>query len=649
MLGFFRRIINSKAGLVITFLTLGVIAIAFAAGDVTGLASGSGGMTKTTVARVGRVAIGEAQLKQRVGDQLNQLRQENPTVDMPAFVAGGGVEGVLDQLLTGIALEQFGQDQGMAVSRALIGSELQNIPALQGPNGKFDQKIYERVLQQRRMTDAQVQGEIGQQAMARFLLAPTIGAAQMPASFSLPYASLLLERRAGQIALIPAEAMTAGPAPTDADLQTFYKANTARYTVPERRVIRYARVTPDTLKAQIQPSEAEIAQAYNKDRAKYGAKEKRTITQVVVLDQKAADALAAKVKGGAAIADAARAAGLEPRTITAVEKSAYAAQTSPAAADAVFAAAKGGTVGPAKGAVGFIVARVDAVEQVAAKSLAEAHEDSAKALTQQKTVAALGAVHDKLDDAIANNSNFAELVGDAKLTAQATPALTATGLNPDDAASKPDPAMAEIVKAAFAAEEGDAPVMVQTAPDGSFALVALDRIVHAAPRPFAQVREAVVKDVQADRARKAARAAASAALAKVQKGTPLAQALNDAGAKGAKIQPIGAVRGQLASNPRGVDPALAMLFSLPGGGARMLEAPNGAGWLIVKLDTIVAGDAASMPPLVASTRRDLGRLVGREYAEQFTNAVKAEMKVTRNAAELARIKADLSGKDASNQ
>lgn len=88
MLGFFRRIINSKAGLVITFLTLGVIAIAFAAGDVTGLASGSGGMTKTTVARVGRVAIGEAQLKQRVGDQLNQLRQEiRPSTCRPSSPA----------------------------------------------------------------------------------------------------------------------------------------------------------------------------------------------------------------------------------------------------------------------------------------------------------------------------------------------------------------------------------------------------------------------------------------------------------------------------------------------------------------------------------------------------------------------------------
>ncbi len=119
MLGFFRRITNSKIGLVITFVTLGMIALAFAAGDVTGLSAGSGGMTKTTVARIGNVAIGEAQLKQRVGDQLNEIHQQNPGVDMPTFVANGGVEGVLDQLITGIALEKFGQDQGMAVSRAV--------------------------------------------------------------------------------------------------------------------------------------------------------------------------------------------------------------------------------------------------------------------------------------------------------------------------------------------------------------------------------------------------------------------------------------------------------------------------------------------------------------------------------------------------
>ncbi|WP_298672702.1 peptidylprolyl isomerase [uncultured Sphingomonas sp.] len=647
MLGFFRRITNSKIGLIITFGVLAMIAVAFAAGDVTGLRSGSGAMTTTTVARIGNTVIGEAQLKQRVTDQLNEIRQQNPTVDMATLIANGGVESILDQLTTGIALEKFGQDQGMAVSRALVGSELQSIPALIGPTGKFDQAAYERILQQRRLTDAQIQGEIAQQTMARFLMGPTVGATQMPESVALPYASLLLERRTGEVAIVPAAAMIGGPAPTDAEVQDFYKRNVARYTVPERRVIRYALVTSDMLKAQAQPSEAEIAQAYNADRAKYAAKERRTLTQVVVLDQKGAEALAAKAKAGS-IADAARAAGLEPRTISAVEKAAYASQTSAAAADAAFGAAKGAVIGPIKGGIGFIVAKVDAIEQVPAKTLAQVHEEIAKALTAQKTIAAMSKIHDKLDDAIADNANFSELANDNKLTMQATPALTSAGINPDDAASKPDPALAEIVKAGFAAEEGDSPTMVQLAPDGSFALVSLDRVVHSAPRPLDKVRDAVAKDFATDRARKAARQAASAILAKVQKGVPLAQAVAQSGAKGASTQPIGAVRGQI-NDPRGANPALALLFSLPGGGARLLEAPNNAGWMVVKLDTIVAGDAAKMPQLVTSTRRELGSMVGREYAEQFTNAVKAEMKATRNQAEIARVKADLAGKDASNQ
>ncbi|MFW2852071.1 SurA N-terminal domain-containing protein [Sphingomonas sp. TX0543] len=645
MLGFFRRLINSKVGLVITFVILGMIALAFAAGDVTGLRSGSGGMTKTTVARIGNTAIGEAQLKQRVTDQLNEIRQQNPAIDMPTLIADGGVESILDQLISGIALEKFGQDQGMSVSRALVGSELQSIPALIGPTGKFDQAIYERILQQRRMTDKQVQAEIAQQAMARFLLGATVGAAQVADSVALPYASLLLERRTGEAAFIPAAATAAGPAPTDAELADFYKRNVARYTVPERRVIRYARVNPEMVKAQAQPTEAEIAQAYNADRAKYAAKEKRSLTQVVVLDRKAADALVAKARSGS-IADAARAAGLEPRTLSSVEKSAYATQTSAAAADAAFGAVKGAVVGPIKGGVGFVVVKVDAIEQVPAKTLAQVHDEIAKALTVQKTTAAMSSIHDKLDDASAENANFSELVADNKLTAETSPALAATGINPDDPASKADPALAEIVKAGFAAEEGDSPTLVQTAADGSFALVALDRIVHSAPRPLTQVREAVAKDFIADRARKAARQAAAAVLAKVQKGTPLAQAA--AGVNGVAIRPLAGVRGQIAQQ-RGADPALALMFSLPGGAARMLEAANNTGWIVVKVATITAGDAGKVPPLVASTKRELGTLVGREYAMQFTNAVKAELKVQRNAADIARVKADLLGKDASNQ
>jgi peptidyl-prolyl cis-trans isomerase D len=72
------------------------------------------------------------------------------------------------------------------------------------------------------------------------------------------------------------------------------------------------------------------------------------------------------------------------------------------------------------------------------------------------------------------------------------------------------------------------------------------------------------------------------------------------------------------------------------------------GWLIVKVDKISPGDAAKAPQVIAATRQDLGRAMGPEYAQQFTEAVKRAMKVSQNADALARVKASLSGEGGSN-
>ncbi|KAK0339430.1 hypothetical protein LTR94_034533, partial [Friedmanniomyces endolithicus] len=132
--------------------------------------------------------------------------------------------------------------------------------------------------------------------------------------------------------------MPRGAAPGDAEVKQWYQKNIARYTTPERRVIRYAIVGPQQVAGQTNPTDAEIAQAYAADKATYAAKRQRDVALVTVLDQKAAQALADKVKAGTPIAQAARAAGLEARTIAKVERDALAKQTSAAIADAVFAA-----------------------------------------------------------------------------------------------------------------------------------------------------------------------------------------------------------------------------------------------------------------------------------------------------------------------
>jgi peptidyl-prolyl cis-trans isomerase D len=638
MLSFFRRLTKSKLGGVVAFFVLGVIAIAFAVSDITGFSSGgSVGLTGGDVAKVGDAEVTIADLKARVQNQVESARQQQPTLDVAQFIQQGQLETTLESEIAGLALEQFGLSHGMAVSKRRIDAEIAGIPALQGPNGKFDPAIYQRLLAERRLTDAQVRSDIARNMIAQALIAPTQGASQLPAGVAIPYASLLLERRAGQIAFVPSSAMRSGPAPTDAEIGTWYARNIARYTLPERRVVRYALVTPASINAQ--PTEAEIAADYAANRAKYAPTERRTVAQVVVADQAGANALAAAVRGGTDIAAAARAAGLEASTQANVDKATYARAASPALADAAFAAAQGTVVGPVRGPLGWTVAKVTAIERVAGRTLAQARGEIAAALRTRKTTEGLAEVQNAVDNALAENATFDEVVADRKLAARTTPALLAGGVDPLNPAPA-DPALAPLVAAAFQLQDGDPPSLVATGQDGSFAVVALGRVVPSAPRPLAEVRAAVTRDLLSDRARQAARRVANQILAKVNGGTPLAQA---AAGTGATVRPVATSRAELTRNPRGVQPPLALMFSMPQNTAKTLEAANNEGWYVVRLDRIQPGDARSNPAILQAARQEIGRAVGGEYVQQFARAARNAVGVRTDASALAQVRRDLLG------
>ena len=313
MLAFFRRLINSRLGLIVTFVALGLIALAFASGDVSSLrtqglaALGGGGGDLLTV---GHTHVTAPEFEQRLQGEVAAVRQQQPGITTPQFVAGGGFEATMARLTNALALEQFGQRQGMVVSKRAVDGQIASIPGLQGPNGEFDPQLFRQLLAERKLTEAGVRADLKRDMLATALTAPMLRSQPVPQQLALPYANLSLEKRAGVIAFVPSGAMPAGSAPTDAEIAALYNRNVARYTVPERRILRIARVTPDQVKAQATPSDAEIARAYNADRAKYAPAEKRTITQVVVLDQASANQLATKVKGGASLSAAAAAAGL---------------------------------------------------------------------------------------------------------------------------------------------------------------------------------------------------------------------------------------------------------------------------------------------------------------------------------------------------
>jgi peptidyl-prolyl cis-trans isomerase D len=109
------------------------------------------------------------------------------------------------------------------------------------------------------------------------------------------------------------------------------------------------------------------------------------------------------------------------------------------------------------------------------------------------------------------------------------------------------------------------------------------------------------------------------------------------------VQGISAVRRDIARQGQQVPPPLQLLFTMPRGKAKLLPAPNGAGWFVVYLDKVVPGDAAGAPDLIEAVKSQFAQVVGDEYAQQFTLAARARAKVKRNEDALGKLKQELQG------
>lgn len=641
MLSIFRRGFMAKIMLVI--LVIGLIAIVITGFGTGGSGVGGlGGMSGTTIASVGDETLSSARLTDEAQRQLTRLRREKPELDMAAFLGQGALEEVLDQLIDVTAAAVFGRRQGLGASRRMIDGDIASIQEFHDLTGRFDDSTFRRILAQEGMTEQQVREDFANRLLQRQLLGPVARSAHVPNALANQYASLLLETRSGMVGAVPSAAMGAGAEPSEAELAAFYRSSRARYTIPERRVIRYAVFGPENVAAQSQATEAEIQAAYRSDPA-YAARETRRLSQVV-LPEAQARALAQKVAAGTPFATAAQQVGRSAADIAlgANSREEYAAKSAPAVAAAVFGAAKGATVGPIRGPFGWHVVKVEDVNVSTARPIASVRGELAAQIQKTKAANALNELASKIEDSI-GESSFDEIVAAQKLAVKETPPLTAAGASPGTAGWQITPEVKPLLEGAFAMEPGEDPAVEAIQENQRYALIAVTRAIPATVPPLASIRDAVKADLVVRRASERARAVASAIVARINAGTPPAQAFAQAQVKLPPVQTLTASRRDIARADAQVPPPMAMMFSLPRGKARLLPAPDGRGWFVVYLDKIVPGDATKEPGLVQAVRTQFGEIIGEEYARQFTAAIRDDLKIERNDEALKKLKAELAG------
>lgn len=642
MLKFFRNIFKNKLGLVLTFALLGIIALAFAVGDVASNNSGSILSSGSDVASVGKEDITQRDLSTGVSQALNIVRRDNPTISTQAFIAQGGLQQVVEQLIDRTAIATFAQKYGLRAGNNLINSEIRQISAFRGTDGNFSEAVYKQALAQQNLSDAMVREDIRSGLLAQQLLQASTAGLALPDKIADRYALLFKERRIGSIGLIPSAAFLPKNDPSDADLAKYYAAHKDKFIRPERRVLRYAMIDESAVKGKIAPTDAEIRQRYERDKAKYAASVKRTILQLIVPTREAADAIRKKVEGGQSLEAAARTAGLQTSTIGPIDQSALAKQTSQAVAQAYFNASRGTLTQPAQGALGWYLGRVESETRQAGTTLEQATPEIRAALTEEKRVRALSDLASDVENELDGGTTLSDIAKQLNLTVETTKPVTADGRIYRENAMVPSQ-LIPVLSTAFQMEESS-PQVADVKRGQQFLVYEVSSIIPSAAAPLKEIRQDVAVAWKLSEGDKAAKATSERILAEVAKGKPLAEAIRSEKVALPPAQSVNLTRQQLAEQQNGrVPPPLALLFSMAQGTTKKLEIGNDRGYYLVELSKVELGKLSPDDPLVGQARSQLSKAFSDELGQEFIVAIRNQLGVKRNPEAIETVRKQLVG------
>ena len=643
MLQSFRSFFQSKWGVGFTLAFVGLIALAFASGDIVSTGGFGQVSSGSPVAKVGKDKIDAGELERSAQTILSRMRQNDPNATMASFVARGGVNDLLTYLVDRKAARQWGEQHGIYIGDRLVDSEIAKITRIQAPDGSVDPALYRQLLAERGVSDAEFRREVAEDLIGRQLTAANALGVQVPRKIAQRYAAVVLERRKGLIVTVPSAAFAPVTPPSEAEITNWYASRKGDYALPERRTIRYITFGDSVLKQVPVPTDAEIAARYNTNKAKYAPSDKRKLAQLVLPTEAAARAVAAEVAGGRSLEAAAGPKGLAVAPLGPLGKDEYALQSSAEAANAAFAAAKGKVVGPFKAPLGWLLVRVDGSEGNPGKTLAQARPELLKELGEEKRREAIAEFSARLEDDLANGATLPDLAKDMGLELRETAPLTANGQVFGQPGQSAPPELAKVLQAAFAMESERQPQLAEVDPGKTFMVFDAGTIAPAAPPPLASIRTQVIADLQLAKGAKAAKAAADKIKAQLERGIPVEQAMAAAGVALPPVDRVDKARADIQAQGQNAPKPEVLLFSMAKGKVRLLGAPRNRGWYVVTVSEVIPGKVAPNDPRLAGLAESLGQTLGGEYTDQLSAALRGEVGVTRNEDNLAAVRKRLQG------
>lgn len=250
--------------------------------------NGPSGSNGGVVAVVDGKDITQPEWDQAHQNEVQRIRASMPSIDVKLLDTPQARYATLERLV---------RDRVVAAAAHItddyLARELQKIPeiaALKGPDGKLDMERYRQLLASQGMTPEIFEANVRAGLPSRQVLGG-IGASGFSSNAAADLSlNAYFEKREVQLARFDAADLAAKLAPTDADLEQFYKANEKLFQAPEQANIEYVVLDIETVKKAISVNESDLKTYYEQNIQRLSGTEERRASHILIAAPKTASA-----------------------------------------------------------------------------------------------------------------------------------------------------------------------------------------------------------------------------------------------------------------------------------------------------------------------------------------------------------------------
>jgi peptidyl-prolyl cis-trans isomerase D len=557
-------------------------------------------------------------------NELKSVQQQaNRPVTKQEAVAANYHMKVLDRLVQQRVFDGLAKRVGVSTSNAMVAQDIQANPAFRSQvTGAFDKTTYQTLLARngisRQLYEDDLRGGMTREQLARALVAGV----RPPSSFGRIILAFESEKRTSLITAITPDKPGPPPTPTDADLQTFYQAQSRAFALPEYRAFTLITADPAAFEPRVEVPEEKIKELFEFRKAQLTTPEKRTFVVVSGGDQAKAQEAARRLAAGEDAEAIARSLGMQAIHF---DKKAKADAPDPKIGEAVFALQAGKTTAPIQG-ITWSAARVSEIVPGVTPTLEEARPQLRAELARDEAQDLMNTAVEKFEDARAGGADFEASATQAGLAVSKTPLVDARGLGVN---GQPEPSVLDqpdLLKAVFETQEGDPSDWISGA-EGASTMIRIDTVKPSGAPPLAQVRDRVAAAWRSEKIAAGMTAIADRIAAAVKAGKSFTDAAH---AEHLPIVATEVLDRRSAQNTPSPRLAAAIFNARAGDVVTGPGGPRGQVLFVAQVQKIERADPSADPQGVEQRRQVIVRGLESDILEAVQNTARANARVHLN-------------------